>query len=228
MKFAKVMFLQVSVCPQGGMHGGGACMAGGMHGRGACMVGGCVWQGGIQGASMARGHPWQRGMHGRAGHAWWYSQWAGSTHPTGIHSCYILNFWLLSIKKATEVFTDTDQLHKIGHLTCSPNMFSRTLLAFLGSCIHGNYDANQSLLVLNFTEELHTRPYMVTKRRCVWNTTFPFRLVNQWWSVLWVQVPLEATLFFLRHLDANFVQKWQKCQICVIDWAISCFISQLS
>ena len=33
--------------------------------------------------------------------------------------------------------------------------------------------------------------------------------------VLWVQISLEATLFFLRHLDANFVQKWQKCQICV-------------
>ena len=27
--------------------------------------------------------------------------------------------------------------------------------------------------MLNFTEELHTRPYMVTKRRCVWNKTFP-------------------------------------------------------
>ena len=38
--------------------------------------------------------------------------------------------------------------------------------------------------------------------------------------MLWVQVPLEAT--FLKHPDANFIQKWQKCQICVIyenlDW----------
>ena len=31
-----------------------------------------------------------------------------------------------------------------------------------------------------------------------------------------VQIPLQATLFFLRHLDANFVQKFQKFQICVI------------
>ena len=56
------------------------------------------------------------------------------------------------------------------------------------------------------------------------------RLVIQWWSVLWVQIPLEATLFFLRHLDANFVQKCQKCQICVIyenlewEWEIVYFI----
>ena len=30
------------------------------------------------------------------------------------------------------------------------------------------------------------------------------------------QIPLEAIFFFLRHLNANFVQKCQKCQICVI------------
>ena len=34
MKFAKVMFLQVSVCPQGGVCGRGACMTGSIHGRG--------------------------------------------------------------------------------------------------------------------------------------------------------------------------------------------------
>ena len=54
-KFAKVMFLQVSVCPRGGGHawqGGrawGACMVGGggMCGRGACMAGwACVVGGG--------------------------------------------------------------------------------------------------------------------------------------------------------------------------------------
>ena len=38
-KFAKVMFLQVSVCPQGGVRDGGrawlgACVTGGVHGRG--------------------------------------------------------------------------------------------------------------------------------------------------------------------------------------------------
>ena len=55
-KFAKVMFLHLSV-NRGGMHGRGvacmargACMAGGgMHCRGACMVGGCAWLGGVNG-----------------------------------------------------------------------------------------------------------------------------------------------------------------------------------
>ena len=28
--------------------------------------------------------------------------------------------------------------------------------------------------------------------------------------------PTGGNFIFLRHLDANFVQKWQKCQICVI------------
>ena len=64
-KFAKVMFLQMSVCPWGGNRRGG------VHGGGACMVGGCAWQGGMCGG----GHAWwgacmAGGMHGR-GHAWW-------------------------------------------------------------------------------------------------------------------------------------------------------------
>ena len=82
-KFAKVMFLQVSVCPGGGGVRGrrdGACMAGSVRGRG------CTWQGGVRG----RGHAWQAvcmaggmhgsgvcvvgGVHGRGvcsrGHAW--------------------------------------------------------------------------------------------------------------------------------------------------------------
>ena len=37
-------------------------------------------------------------------------------------------------------------------------------------------------------------------------------------------------IFFLRHLDANFVQKWQKCQICVIyenlEWS-KCFFTRV-
>ena len=55
-KFAKVMFLQVSVCPRGGMHGcrgacmvKGACVAkeGAYVAKGACMVkGACVVKGG--------------------------------------------------------------------------------------------------------------------------------------------------------------------------------------
>ena len=64
-------------CPQGGgMYGRGECMArggmcvwwGGMHGRGGICGRGCAWQGG---ACVA------------------YGQWAGGTHPTGMHSCYI-------------------------------------------------------------------------------------------------------------------------------------------
>ena len=44
-KFAKVMFLQASVCPQGvcvagrGVYGGGHAWRGGMHGGGACVAG---------------------------------------------------------------------------------------------------------------------------------------------------------------------------------------------
>ena len=64
-KFAKVMFLQVSVCPQGGMHGcsGGACV---VAPGGVCMValGGHAWllRGGM--CSCSRG-----GMHGCSGGA---------------------------------------------------------------------------------------------------------------------------------------------------------------
>ena len=78
-KFAKVMFSQVSVCPQGGMHGrgGGACMAGGHAWQGVCMAGGmhgrgCAWQGVCTagGACVAgAGCVWQGGMHGR-GYVW--------------------------------------------------------------------------------------------------------------------------------------------------------------
>ena len=65
MKFAKIMFLHVSVILStgGGMHGGGvhgggmcawqgACMAGGMH-----VWQGCAWRGNVHG----RGHAWRGG-----------------------------------------------------------------------------------------------------------------------------------------------------------------------
>ena len=74
-KFAKVMFSQVSVCPQGEgacmVEGHAlkrvrvACMVGGMCGRGACVVGACIAWG------MCA-----RGMHGR-GHAWHEAYVAG-------------------------------------------------------------------------------------------------------------------------------------------------------
>ena len=57
-KFAKVMFLQVSVCPHGGVRGRGVCMVGG-----ACMVGVCML----------------------GGHAWWGVCMAGGMHGGGVH-----------------------------------------------------------------------------------------------------------------------------------------------
>ena len=56
-KFAKVMFLQVSVCPQGGgVHGGGrVCVAGGHAWQGCVHGRGCAWQG----ACTAGGRAWQ-------------------------------------------------------------------------------------------------------------------------------------------------------------------------
>ena len=133
-KFLKVMFLQVSVCPQGGLHGcqgvcvvaGGICGCRGVGGMcgccwghawllGACMVarGWHVWllggMHGCLGACMAPGgHAWWRGCAWQRGHAWqrgacmvrvaWvgydeirrYDQWAGGTHPTGTHSCFLM------------------------------------------------------------------------------------------------------------------------------------------
>ena len=53
-KFAKVMFLQVSVCPLGGV-AGKVCMAGGVSGREPCVARGHAWW----------GHAWQGGMNGR-------------------------------------------------------------------------------------------------------------------------------------------------------------------
>ena len=140
-KFAKVMFLQVCVCPHGGhawLLGGvwllpewgcvwllwGACMValgcmcgcfGGVHhcsggvcvvaprGHawlllggvwllwGACIVapGGGVWL--LQGACIVApgGHVWllPGGVCMGYDEIWRYDQWAGSTHPTGMHSC---------------------------------------------------------------------------------------------------------------------------------------------
>ena len=95
MNFAKVMFLQVSVCPQGSMHGRGACMAGGggcawwghvwwgrhawqgaVCGRGACMAGEHVWQGACMAGVCAwkGGHVWQ-GACMAGGHAWQEGAW---------------------------------------------------------------------------------------------------------------------------------------------------------
>ena len=88
MKFAKVMLLQVSVCPRGGgvrgcrgtcvVVGGGACMVarghamyGGMHGcqEARCGEGGaCMAKGGVcgKGGYMAKG-----GVHGKGRRVCW-------------------------------------------------------------------------------------------------------------------------------------------------------------
>ena len=65
MKFAKVMFLQVSVCPQG--HAWQGCAWWGGAWQGVCMVGVCMAGGACMvGGMCGRGHAWQGGMHGRA------------------------------------------------------------------------------------------------------------------------------------------------------------------
>ena len=87
---------------QGGVHGCWGCVCGcqgGMHGcQGVCMAKGGAWL--LGGVCGCWGHVWWRGC------AWWsgvcvvkgggcmgydeirrYDQWAGGTHPTGMHSC---------------------------------------------------------------------------------------------------------------------------------------------
>ena len=81
-KFAKVMFLQVSVCPQGGMHGWGRGCAwlGGVHGWGACVARRCVWLGGMHGM----GGTWLGGMCG----------WEGAMHDWGgMHGWVCVHGW---------------------------------------------------------------------------------------------------------------------------------------
>ena len=54
---------------QGVCMAGGACMAAGVY-----MAGRCIWQGACMAGEMATA--------------------AGDTHPTGMHSCCELNYWL--------------------------------------------------------------------------------------------------------------------------------------
>ena len=81
----------LSVHRAGGVHGRGACVAGwvcmvgGMHGRGHALwgnawQGACVVGGGACLADTKR-----------------YGQWAGGTHPTGMHSCYNIDLIFLII-----------------------------------------------------------------------------------------------------------------------------------
>ena len=76
------------------MVGGGACMAGGMHGGGCVCGGGHAWHGAcVVGGVHSWGCTWQWGP------AWWgegvcmagkMTIAAGSTYPTGMHSCFIV------------------------------------------------------------------------------------------------------------------------------------------
>ena len=79
IKFAKVMFSHVSVCPQGvagggGMRGREACVMGSMRGGEACMERGCAWQGtcmeggwGGGDHALQEGCAWQEGGHAQRG-----------------------------------------------------------------------------------------------------------------------------------------------------------------
>ena len=81
--FAKVMFLQVSVSHS--VHRGEGVRGRGMHGGGGGMCG--RERGGVGGVHGVGG-----GMHACIPPAdtiaTAYSEWAGGTHPTGMHSCY--------------------------------------------------------------------------------------------------------------------------------------------
>ena len=98
-------------CVAGGHVAGGHVWSGGMHSqrvhgqgecvaRGACVArgwpGGLAWWGVWWGACVAGG-VWQRGKGGMCDMhaplradtmAMAYGQWAGGTHPTGMHSCF--------------------------------------------------------------------------------------------------------------------------------------------
>ena len=86
-KFAKVMFLQVSVCPRGV-----ACVVGGVHGRRACVAGGHAWQGGVcgrgacvVGTCMAGGYAGFGGMRGR-----YYDIWSMSGQYASYWNAFLL------------------------------------------------------------------------------------------------------------------------------------------
>ena len=76
------VFTGVCLSTGGGMCGTwhGLCMAGGHAWQGGCMCGrGRAWRGGIC--------VWQGGGMCATADTTGYGQWAGGTHPTGMHSC---------------------------------------------------------------------------------------------------------------------------------------------
>ena len=105
------MFLQMSVCPRGGLHGRGACMvgcmAGGVHCGRVCVVEGCArhcghaWQGG---ACMAGGHTWHAHPPGR-----YYE----IRSMSGRYASYWNAFLLAPLKVITFLF-----LQKVEYMAC--------------------------------------------------------------------------------------------------------------
>ena len=72
----------------------GVCVAGGHAWQGACVVVGCVHGRGTCGANMhGRGAVWLEACVDGGGSmcARKTDTEAGSTHPTGMHSCFLLN-----------------------------------------------------------------------------------------------------------------------------------------
>ena len=55
---------------------------------------------------------------------------------------------------------------KIDNITIVCTIYDKLkpLLAFLGVMFYGNNNANQSYLMINFTEELNMRPYLVMQK----------------------------------------------------------------
>ena len=95
-KFAKVMFSQMSVCPQGGLCPGEVSVQGGLCWERVLCLGGLCPRG-VSGWVFVRGG----GLR------------AGGTHPTGMHSC----FFLLSdpVVLNSEIFTVQDLQHELQH-----------------------------------------------------------------------------------------------------------------
>ena len=99
------MFSQTSVILSrgevaGGMYGRmghtwGACMAGGTRGRGLCMAGGVHGRGGMHGQGAC--------VVGEMATA------ADGTHPTGMHSCFYIEFKVFRDQSCTHHNTDNNQ-----------------------------------------------------------------------------------------------------------------------
>ena len=149
---------RLSFCPQGGWMAGGCAWPweGGCMARGACMAGGRAWWG-VHGwgVCMAGGHAWLGeacvvgGVHGWGTvHGWGacvacippqadttataYRQWAGGTHPTGMHSCYWMLVLLLILCSPTSQST-TSANNTNCHLMCMAHLTKSIFNRFINN-----------------------------------------------------------------------------------------------